>query len=67
MKYSGDYDEDSLEDDESCPTCGSLPDSPHEQRCWDCRGCGGMYAPGTEQCDWCPDEKLCFQTYNPQR
>jgi len=52
-----------LLDDETCPTCGSLPDAPDGDKCWECRACGGMYSSGTEQCDWCPDEKHCSQTY----
>lgn len=23
------------------------------------RSCGGLFAPGTEQCDWCKDYDLC--------
>ena len=45
--------------DNTCSICGSTDGSPDEDKCPSCRDCGGIYSPGTEECDWCPNEELC--------
>lgn len=45
-------------DDNFCPTCGrNLNES--VQGCPDCNSCGGVYSPGTEECDWCSYSEEC--------
>ena len=42
-----------------CDVCGS----DDGDGCPFCRPCSGSYAPGTEECDWCPDSEECAQDY----
>ena len=52
-----------LEDDEieRCPGCGRTEyDS---GQCVLCCPNGGAYAPGTEECNWCPDSDVCERDY----
>jgi hypothetical protein len=47
------------DEDDTCPTCGAHEYDPDDMKCPECRSCGGVYSPGTEECDWCPDEDMC--------
>ena len=50
-----DHDDDDGERDEVCGECGSHldPNGFGEPGCPDCLPCGGCYAPGSEECDFC--------------
>ena len=41
--------------DQICDVCGSEDGD----GCPFCRPCSGCYAPGSEECDWCPDHDYC--------
>ena len=38
-----------------CFFCGGDDDN----GCPSCKPCGGVYAPGTEECDWCQFSESC--------
>jgi|GEM_PF-2199791 len=42
-----------------CDVCGSADDD----GCMFCRSCCGCYAPGSEECDFCPDSEECERDY----
>lgn len=48
------------EDDDRCEYCGA---GPYDPPCIMCKSCFGMYAPGSEDCDWCPFGDECAKQY----
>ena len=59
-------DEDYYDDDRQfCEICGNEVIPYEEGNCPACNGCGEMYAPGSEECDWCrfSDECASWQKY----
>lgn len=56
----GNFSEDDLydgEEEDICEFCGCGPyDSP---KCPACKSCGGIYSPGTEECEWCEYHDEC--------
>ena len=69
--YDEEYDLycDDYSDEECCEVCGApfgytddaYPGCPH------CKSCGGIYAAGTEECDFCEYEAQCRSLYLRQR
>lgn len=55
--FDEDFDDDF--DDDVCEVCGSSLLDGDGGNCPFCRGCGGEYAAGSEECDFCPDEAEC--------
>lgn len=48
-----------VDDENTCEVCGAVDG----EGCPNCRSCGGFYQPGTEECDWCPDEDICAEVF----
>ena len=49
-------------EDDTCPTCGrNLNEA--VSGCPDCNSCGGLYSPGTEECDFCEYSEGCARLW----
>ena len=60
MKDVSDFDDDR----DFCEGCGrELGTYDSGEGCPMCKECGGIYAPGTEECDWCPYSDECSKDY----
>lgn len=46
-----------------CEVCGAIDTDPNQHKCPNCRPCSGCYAPGSEECDLCPDSDECESDY----
>ena len=55
QEYEDDYDDD---DDTFCHACGRNLNE-DISGCPECNPCGGIYEPGTEECDWCEYSEEC--------
>lgn len=49
------------DDDFECEGCGR--GEMDEGQCPMCCSMGGSYAPGCEECDWCPSSNECARSY----
>ena len=50
-------------DDAFCEYCGRNLNE-DVKGCPECNSCGGIYAPGTEECDWCEYSGECSEIYS---
>ncbi len=48
-------------EDNDCFGCGRNLVLMEGQGCPECKACGGVYTPGTEECDFCTFERICGQ------
>lgn len=51
-----DEEEDLYDDSDICDICGA---GPYDEGCPSCKSCGGIYSPGTEECDFCRYSDEC--------
>lgn len=56
-EWGADYGIDELWEEEICERCGEVYGE--GEGCPECRSCGGDYACGSEECDWCKYSREC--------